>query len=505
MPEHTCKILIASAVRQKPQILREFLASLKELDRTGILTNCLFVDNNDSPDSSEMLKNFRLDGSIVYLASEQPAEAYCCSEETHYWNNNLIWKVAAYKDFILQYALDNNYSHVFMIDSDLVLHPLTLKHLLNTQKDIVSEIFWTKWTPDAQELPQVWLEGQYSQALPFLEQIKKPGLYEVGGLGACTLISRTALSKKVSYSKISNVDYWGEDRHFCIRAVVLGLRLFVDTHYPAFHIYRDSDLAGVAEYKTRNTTDIAPPSKNYGRIGNWHRKSSGNTLTLSMIVKNEGDRYLAKVLRHARQYIDAAVIIDDASKDDTVDICLKELDGIPLNLIRRKRSGFSNEYRLRQQQWRETIKTKPDWILALDADEMFEDKIISEIQKLINQDECDVFAFRLYDFWDETHYREDQLWCAHKSYRPFLVRYVPDFQYKWKETPQHCGRFPYNLTDFAIAASPVRIKHFGWIRPEERARKYKRYLKLDPKGLYGIKEQYDSILDISPNLIKWEE
>ena len=35
---------------------------------------------------------------------------------------------------------------------------------------------------------------------------------------------------------------FGEDRHFCIRAAALGFTLYVDTHYPAYHIYRESDL-----------------------------------------------------------------------------------------------------------------------------------------------------------------------------------------------------------------------------------------------------------------------
>jgi SRSO17 transposase len=63
------------------------------------------------------------------------------------------------------------------------------------------------------------------------------------------LISRTALEAGVNFSRISNLSFWGEDRHFCIRAAALGLQLFVDTHYPAYHIYRDSDLEGVKSFK----------------------------------------------------------------------------------------------------------------------------------------------------------------------------------------------------------------------------------------------------------------
>lgn len=45
----------------------------------------------------------------------------------------------------------------------------------------------------------------------------------------------------------------------------------------------------------------------------------------------------------------------------------------------------------------------------------------------------------------------------------------------------------------------------GWSRKEDREGKYSRYKKLDPDAIYGIKAQYDSILDINPNLVKWEE
>ena len=78
--------------------------------------------------------------------------------------------------------------------------------------------------------------------------LKIPGLYEVGGLGACTLISKKALTKDLSFKCIPNISFWGEDRHFCIRAQVYGLKLYVDTVYPAYHIYRESYLSGVNNY-----------------------------------------------------------------------------------------------------------------------------------------------------------------------------------------------------------------------------------------------------------------
>ncbi|GAB1786514.1 hypothetical protein PMEGAPL128_56290 [Priestia megaterium] len=141
----------------------------------------------------------------------------------------------------------------------------------------------------------------------------------------------------------------------------------------------------------------------------------------------------------------------------------------------------------------------------MDADEIFEDKFDRDIQHLLTQGDYDLYSFRLYDFWNDTHYREDDYWRSHFYYRPFLVRYRDDFSYTWKETPQHCGRFSNNIFQLPNSISNLRVKHYGWSKLEYRLEKYKRYLTLDPHGQYGMKGQYDSILDENPNLIKWEE
>jgi len=47
----------------------------------------------------------------------------------------------------------------------------------------------------------------------------------------------------------------------------------------------------------------------------------GKKLTLSMVVHNEADRYLRRALEAHRAYIDEAVIIDDGSTDESVELC----------------------------------------------------------------------------------------------------------------------------------------------------------------------------------------
>lgn len=227
-------------------------------------------------------------------------------------------------------------------------------------------------------------------------------------------------------------------------------------------------------------------------------------LTLSMIVKNEENRFLSQALLHHKQFIDNAVIIDDGSTDKTVELCKECLKDIPCKIIQNSKSQFANEVNLRKQQWEETTATDPTWILNLDADELFEDSIVHQIDDILQQTDHDAIYFRLYDMWSDTHYREDQYWSAHQRYRPFLIRYNPQLPYIWHETPQHCGRFPINISLFSYLCHPAKLKHFGWAKPEDRKMKYERYMKLDPDARYGWKEQYESILDEDPALIPWE-
>ena len=564
------RVLIGSPIHQKPAVLREFLNSLLRLNADDIELDFHLIDDNDNEESSLLLQEFQRTGSHIHLQSSGFHDAYIRNDTTHFWNSNLVWKVANFKNMMINRAQTLSYDYLFLIDSDLILHPDTLRHLIGTNKDIISEVFWTQWQPDSMFQPQVWMHDEYSQweLLPgeklqpdeinrrfhaFIAKLRNPGIYEVGGLGACTLISQHAIHSGVSYNQIRNISYWGEDRHFCIRAAALGIPLFVDTHYPALHLYRDSDLSKVDEF-IKQTTEIeaaTPESENSNitaenentsvsveplRLEASEDKSEGDSiggtredpphtvttesdnaintnpiaakrpkLTLTMIVKNEGGRFLRKILEEHRKYIDEAVIIDDGSTDDTAAICLEALEGIPVHLVRNTTSKFSNEIELRTQQWEEVLKTNPEWILSLDADEIFESSFALNIDDLLRADQVDLFCFRLYDFWNENHYREDTYWRSHLNYRPFLLRYKKDFNYVWNQSPQHCGRFPENIFELPHQLSNLRLKHLGWSKAEFRLEKYLRYMLLDPDGQYGWKEQYMSILDEQPHLIPWVE
>lgn len=235
------------------------------------------------------------------------------------------------------------------------------------------------------------------------------------------------------------------------------------------------------------------------------RKSRNNRLTAMLQVRNEANRHLEQVLDHLSQFVDEIVVVDDASTDNTVQIC-NSYEKVT-QLVELQESHFDREWELRTILWEAAAATHPDWLLAVDADEMYEEKAKQQMRDLINQNEFDWIGFRFYDFWGGyTHYRDDSFWNIHHRHNMTLVRYLPGYHYFYPRFNHHCPRLPLSYQVLPGHLSDLRVKHFGWAgSEEERYQKYLRYLSIDPNGTWGSLDHYQSILDPHPNLVEWKE
>jgi glycosyltransferase involved in cell wall biosynthesis len=235
------------------------------------------------------------------------------------------------------------------------------------------------------------------------------------------------------------------------------------------------------------------------------RKTADNKLIAMMQVRNEADRFLESVLRELSEFVDEIVIVDDASTDGTPALC-RSFPKVT-KLIELTESMFGREWQLRKMLWDVAVSQAPDWILSIDADELYEEKAKQEIRNLINQDQYDWVGFRFFDFWGGlTHYREDPYWNIHKRHTMTLVRYLRGYHYFYPEMDHHVPRLPVTYHVLPGHQAELRVKHLGWaISEEERYQKYRRYLAMDPNGQWGSLEQYASILDRNPHLVEWKE
>lgn len=232
------KILIGAPVRQSEEIFKEYIKSLDNLEKPYQCDRFFYLHN--SPNLAKYLKP-----EEYLIATSQ--DDYKRDENTHHWKQINLQMVTYFKNELLKRTVEGGYDYFMLVDSDLILHPKTLMSLLKADKPIVAEAFWTKWQPDSEPLPNAW---DFDQATSFegsYDLWKQPGVYRVGGTGACILIHRSVIEAGVNYNMLYNLSLWGEDRGFCIRAVARDYEIYLDTHYPAIHLYRDSEYQKYVE------------------------------------------------------------------------------------------------------------------------------------------------------------------------------------------------------------------------------------------------------------------
>lgn len=218
-----------------------------------------------------------------------------------------------------------------------------------------------------------------------------------------------------------------------------------------------------------------------------------------MLVKNEADRWIIEAFNQMEHICDNVIILDDCSTDNTAKIA----ENYGFTLLYSNRSYWEiDELKQRKRLFNALWYTTrvDDLILILDADELIRGNWAVIKKTLLDiPTKNKAITFKLYDMWSPTHYREDQYWNAHTREWPMIIRKTMDPVNVWNEQGLHCGRFPVNRIIYPIA-SGLKIKHMGWSTREDREAKYKRYLRVDPEGRYGVLEQYLSILDPHPNL-----
>lgn len=235
---------------------------------------------------------------------------------------------------------------------------------------------------------------------------------------------------------------------------------------------------------------------------------SRQKLTAMIPVYNEANRFLTRVLEHLDLWVDEIVVLDDCSEDNTAELCRKYAK---VSLYENKKQMFKkSEASVRARLWELTVKHSPDWILAIDADEIFCDRIIDEIDFLLDQKFYDAIAFRFFDFWkSEEVYRVDGAWNSWQ--RPpsiFLCRYHPEWGANWPDSVIHSGRWPLEYRNISnVYFSDIRVKHLGWSRPEDHYRKFLFYCQKDLKQFGEIQTHTKSIMDTSDKikLERWFE
>lgn len=215
-----------------------------------------------------------------------------------------------------------------------------------------------------------------------------------------------------------------------------------------------------------------------------------------MVVRNERERYLHRVLEQLALTVDVVHIVDDRSDDGTFEWLMDEVrHEVPVEFFIERRhttipSFAVDEAEFRQWAWwmLGQLTLPGDWVLAIDADELFvkdgvgnlsamHDKALLRhiIRQSVGARRFRVLeAFDLKDGWPMI--RTDGAWNMIEARR--LVPYAEHFEIKRRErrakveVPSDSVPWGHGRGELA---EEFAILHLGYIRPGDRVAKYDRY------------------------------
>lgn len=121
-----------------------------------------------------------------------------------------------------------------------------------------------------------------------------------------------------------------------------------------------------------------------------------------------------------------------------------------------------------------------DWCISIDDDEIYEDKFIGRVQKMMNPRNPETFAYSMNwrTIWKTElgveYYRADDTFGQFINHRFF--RLIPGQVIKsvWHPEGHHCGSAPLFGVD-NIRWSNIRVRHLGYDTPEQRQKKFDFY------------------------------
>ncbi len=203
-----------------------------------------------------------------------------------------------------------------------------------------------------------------------------------------------------------------------------------------------------------------------------------------MRVKNE-EAWIGQALDKASAAVDGFVILDDGSTDRTGEICRAHPKVLRCEF---QREAVTDEARDKDRLLQSALDFDPDWILALDGDELLEDAGPAILRRAVASSPPEVtsFSMRFLYMWDaHDRHRVDGKYRRLVHPRLFRTRGIgiPARSLRFKTTEHganfHCGSVPGNMPG-QVRELDLMVKHYGYFEREQRGRKRRFYEAKDP-------------------------
>jgi glycosyltransferase involved in cell wall biosynthesis len=216
-------------------------------------------------------------------------------------------------------------------------------------------------------------------------------------------------------------------------------------------------------------------------------------LVTALLVKNEADKYLERVLKRCWEFSDDVLVLDDGSTDGSLRMAWR----LGCQVRERRETGmWGNEAPARAELYSWAAREAADgWVLICDADMVLH----GDPRPLTLTTQFNSWAWTLYDMWStEGHYRCDGFWRGHLHPRVWMLKPSALLEPPiWPMRQIHTGHAPEN---FPYCTGILDNSEYYWIHLpystiESRREKHRQYMS-KAHLLSGFERAHaESILD----------
>jgi len=316
--------------------------------------------------------------------------------------------------------------------------------------------------------------------------------------GWCLLMKRALLNEIGIFDEQFENSH--EDNDICLRAQLAGYRLVIAFDTWIHH-------TGQGTFRNFYTTEeyLSNGQKNSEKYFNkWWDPRPRKLVAVYRLGNCE--QYIEESMKQTSKFADSIIVHLCRSTDKTEEIVKRFPKVIKIG---RYDGAFQEDF---ERNWllQEALKTDADWCISVDGDEVYEDKFVERVQKMMNPRNPEIFAYsyRWRTIWErrngDEYFRADSTFGDFTNHRFFRLIKRQEITSIHPEG-HHCGSNPI-IAPENITWSNIRVKHLGYDTTDQRQKKYEFYQANDHfKDSRDIgNKDYSHLIDMNVQLEKYD-
>jgi hypothetical protein len=215
---------------------------------------------------------------------------------------------------------------------------------------------------------------------------------------------------------------------------------------------------------------------------------------IGICVVGPNEKYLENTLKEFKRLCDDTIIATNNADEKTI----KLIEKYGFKHYEDNREWGRTQPSIKSALLERAGELKPDWIIALDSDEVYSRNFTREEAEALTQGKEIAYHFMIVNLYnDPDHFVHGA--GIQRFWNIRFYKYLPEMGLKFINKPLHCGLAPPFAYKYGWYA-PFYVEHYGLMLKEDRQRKAVRYQKYDPGKLCKAGSYYDELLmDLKPH------